>query len=104
MIYITHKTKCFIYFYVDNVGVLLLRFGQSPVPKALGYICCITANDISREMQLNLGESLLNEFLMCVYVGVGYERNSLDCLGVYIVVTGSRNYRAHYCLLGHVNP
>ena len=100
MIYITHKTKCFIYFYVDNVGVLLLRFGQSPVPKVLGYICCFTANKISREMQLNLGDLLLNEFLMCVYVG-GYERSSTDYLWVYEVVVGGRNYIADARMLGH---
>ena len=40
---------------------------------------------------------------MCVYVSGGYERNSLDYLGVCIVVVGSRNYRADSCLLGHVN-
>ena len=79
MVYITHETKCLIYFYVDNVVILIIRFGQFPLPEALGYICCFTADNISREMQLNLVEPLLNKFLMCVYVGVGYERNSLDC-------------------------
>ena len=62
MFYITHEAKCFIYFHLDNVDILLLRSGYSPVLDPLGNNFCFIANEIKREIQLNLGEPLLNEF------------------------------------------